>query len=190
MMSAMHTVSFEKAAEHLDRGGVGILPTDTVYGVVAALRHPHSVSRMFQVKPRDGKSGTIIAASIDDLVPYGVALEDLSALSAYWPGPISLVVAHQADEISQGRDTIAVRIPAGSALQQLLQVTGPLMTSSANMPGEPTANTIQEAFGYFRDTVDFYVDGGDLSDRKPSTIVQIESGKLSILRQGSVEIKE
>lgn len=186
----MQTISFEHAAQLLSDGQVGILPTDTVYGIVAPVRHPAAVTRLFQVKPRDGKPGTIIAASVDDLIPLGIARDDLAAVAGYWPGAISIVVAHQADTISQGLDTIAVRIPAGTALQQLLATTGPLMTSSANMPGEPTAQTIQEAIQYFGATVDFYVDGGDLSDRLSSTIVRPINTKLHILRPGSVQIKE
>lgn len=186
----MQLVSFERAAEQLARGDIGVLPTDTVYGVVAALRYPAAVTRLFRVKPRDGKPGTVIAASIEDLVPYGVARSDLQIVSRYWPGPISVVVNHQADEISQGKETIAVRIPEGEALQGLLRVTGPLMTSSANMPGEPTAESIDAAIDYFGDTVDFYVDGGSMAQRQPSTIVQVIDDELVVLRQGSVIIKE
>jgi tRNA A37 threonylcarbamoyladenosine synthetase subunit TsaC/SUA5/YrdC len=86
--------------------------------------------------------------------------------------------------------SLAVRIPAQSEIAELLQKTGPLITSSANHPGEPTANAVDEARKYFGDTVDFYVDGGDLSDHKPSTIIRIVDDAIEVIREGAVKIDE
>lgn len=85
---------------------------------------------------------------------------------------------------------LAVRIPADESLCSLLEVTGPLLTSSANHPSQPPANNLEEANNYFRDKVDFYVDGGDLSGRPASTVARFKDGQLEILRQGAVTIDE
>ena len=66
--------------------------------------------------------------------------------------------------------------------------TGPLITSSANQPGESPATTIQEAINYFGDSVDFYVDGGEIKDVLPSTIIRPSANGLEILRQGSISL--
>jgi tRNA A37 threonylcarbamoyladenosine synthetase subunit TsaC/SUA5/YrdC len=72
----------------------------------------------------------------------------------------------------------------------LLRDTGPLLTSSANHPGEPVAATIAEAQKYFGDKIDFYADGGDLSGRQSSTIIRIIDDAIEIIRQGAVKIDE
>ncbi|NBS69965.1 threonylcarbamoyl-AMP synthase, partial [bacterium] len=81
-----------------------------------------------------------------------------------------------------------VRVVADGMLQMFLQKTGPLLTSSANLPGESPANTLEEARAYFRDAVDFYVDGGDLSGRQSSTLIRVVNGKVEVLRQGSIRV--
>jgi L-threonylcarbamoyladenylate synthase len=86
--------------------------------------------------------------------------------------------------------SLAVRIPADKPLQKLLHQTGPLLTSSANHPGQPPANDIKAAEKYFGDEVDFYVDGGDLAGREPSTIIRIVDDAIEVLRQGAVKIEE
>ena len=75
-------------------------------------------------------------------------------------------------------------------LVRLLEKTGPLVTSSCNPPGEIPAIDIGEAVKYFGGDVDAYVDGGDLSDRKPSTLIRIIDDAIEIIREGSVKIDE
>ena len=62
------------------------------------------------------------------------------------------------------------------------------MTTSANLPAHPTATGIDEAFGYFGNAVDIYVDGGEIRDHQPSTIVRIDNGIVTILRHGATTI--
>jgi len=66
----------------------------------------------------------------------------------------------------------------------LLDITGPLVTSSANQPGERIANNIKEAYEHFGDKADFYINGGDLSNRLASTIIAIDETGLRVLRKG------
>jgi tRNA A37 threonylcarbamoyladenosine synthetase subunit TsaC/SUA5/YrdC len=88
-----------------------------------------------------------------------------------------------------GHNGLAVRLPAGEQLQALLTKTGPLLTTSANHPDEPTAATIQAARQYFNSNVDFYIDGGNLSGSVPSTIIGVVDDAVEVLRPGAVIIK-
>ncbi len=109
----------------------------------------------------------------------------------YWPNQISIIIPnHELTHIHLGVGSIAVRIPRDKYLTGLLRETGPLLTTSANHPGEPEAATIEQAQEYFGDSVDFYVDGGNLIDRKPSTVIRIVDDAVEILRAGAVSIKE
>lgn len=171
-------------------GAVGVIPTDTVYGVVARAADEAAVARLYQVKHRDHKPGTIIAANIDQLVELGIKRRYLKAVEQYWPGSVSVEIPHQVTYLHQGTGRQAFRIPDNADLQALLLQVGPLQTTSANEPGEAPANTIEEAKRTFGDKMDFYVDGGDLSANLPSTIIRIVDDAVEVVRQGAVHIDQ
>jgi L-threonylcarbamoyladenylate synthase len=180
-------------ADKFTPAAIGIIPTDTVYGVVARAADHEAVSRLYKLKSREHKPGTLIAAGIDQLVELGLKRRYLTAVQQFWPGAVSVIIPAADPALSylhQGKMTLAVRLPADKKLQRLLKQTGPLLTSSANPPGEPTATTIDQAKQYFGDQVDFYIDGDDLSDRQPSTLIRIIDDAIEVLRPGAVKIKE
>lgn len=173
----------------LKNGAVGVLPTDTIYGIVAAAGKPEAVARLYALKHREHKPGTVVAASIEQLVELGIKRRYLTAVKQFWPGAVSIETPHQLSYLHQGTGRQAFRIPADEILHKLLEQTGPLLTSSANQPGEPLANTVSEAQAYFGDQVDFYVDGGDLSGRPPSTLIRVVDDAIEVIRQGAVKVK-
>lgn len=181
-----------KCADQLQKpGAVGVIPTDTIYGLVARAGDEAAVARLYKLKRRETKPGTIIAASIEQLEELGLKHRYLKAVEQFWPGAISVIIPCSDPALAylhRGKMSLAVRLSADQNLQKLLKHTGPLVTSSANHPGEPPANTVTEARAYFGNEVDFYIDGGDLSDHKPSTIIRIIDDAIEIIRQGAVKI--
>ena len=164
--------TFDAAQESLMRPGtVGVIPTDTIYGVVARAADQEAVDRLYQLKKREHKPGTIVAANIEQLVNLGIKRRYLKAVEHLWPGPLSVEIPNTIDYLNQSTGRQAFRLPNDRVLTQLLLIVGPLLTTSANEPGKPTANTVDDAQLYFGESVDFYVDGGDLSGRLPSTII-------------------
>lgn len=186
-----HASHFAEIAASLRGGSVAVVPTDTVYGLVACASNPAAVKTLYELKHRVQKPGTVIAASIDQLVELGIPRRYLTAVAGYWPNPISVIVPStpELDYLDQGRDTLAVRIPADEQFRALLEETGPLMTSSANQPGEPEATTIAEAQAYFGEQVPLYVDG-DTRTGSPSTVIRVVDDAVEVLRQGAVQINE
>lgn len=173
-------------------GAVGVIPTDTVYGLVARASDKTAVQRLYDLKLREGKPGTIIAAGIDQLVELGLKARYLKAVEQFWPGAVSVVIpcGPELAYLHEGKYSLAVRIPDHPELLKLLEQTGPLLTSSANHPGESVANSLEEARKYFGERVDFYADGGDLSGHQPSTVIRIVDDAIEILREGAVKIQE
>lgn len=173
-------------------GDVGVVPTDTIYGLVADASNEAAVHRLYELKHRKGKPGTIIAASIEQLVHLGIPRRFVKAVEQFWPGAVSVIVPTemQLGYLHLGKFSLACRIPDSANIQALLEKTGPLMTTSTNHPDQPPATNIKQAQKYFGDKVDFYVDGGDLSNQKPSTIIRIVDDAVEIIRQGSVTIDE
>lgn len=187
-----NTITLDESATLLLNGGVGILPTDTVYGLVARARDTAAVDMLYTLKPREFKPGTLIAASVDQLVDLGFKRRYISVIEQYWPGPVSVVIpaGPELAYMHLGKGSFPVRIPNTPELVELLHQTGPLLTTSANHPDEPTATTITEAQAVFGNRVAFYVDGGDLSGRAPSTILRVVDDAVEVLREGAVKINE
>ena len=183
--------AFDAAAARLQQEGVvAILPLDTVYSLVARTVDPGAVERLYALKRREHKPGTLIAADIDQLAALGIKRRYLQAVASYWPNPISIVLpcGEELAYLHQGMQSLAVRVPDDEPLRAMLRQTGPLITSSANQPGEPPAATIAEAKRYFGDAVDYYMDGGDLSGRSPSTVIRVIDDAVEVIREGAVKI--
>ncbi len=186
-------MTLQQAATMLRKSGaVGVIPTDTVYGLVARAEDQVAVRRLYSLKQRENKPGTLIAASVDQLVSLGLTRRYLKAVEQFWPDSISIIIpcSPELAYLHQGKMSLAVRIPKDVILRTLLEESGPLLTSSANQPGKTPAATVAQAKTAFGDTVDFYVDGGNLSDRKPSTVIRIVDDAIEVIRPGAVTIDE
>lgn len=182
-------VIIDQAIELIKNGSVGVMPTDTVYGLVADARNEAAVTRMYSLKNRERKPGTLIAASTDQLISLGVPQEQIDKVAEWWPNSLSAVLIMNGNEyLHQGVGDIAMRVVKDETICAVLQQTGPLITSSANLPAQPGATTLDEAINYFGDSVDFYVDGGVRDHFLPSTIIKPIGDEITILRQGDITI--
>ena len=191
-MRIFTSISDPELVTMVKNGAVGVLLTDTVYGLVCRAADKTAVTRLYELKKREGKPGTIIAAKIQQLIDLGLRGRYLKPVESYWPNPLSVVIPcdDQTAYLHQGQHSLAVRIPAVTSLRNFLVQTGPLMTSSANAPGEPTAANLAEAQAYFGQRVDFYVDAGQAPEPVPSTVIRIVDDAVEVLRQGAVKINE
>jgi L-threonylcarbamoyladenylate synthase len=184
---------FYKVEKVLENGGVGVLPTDTLYGLVGSALSPKAVARIYQLKKRDPEKPLIILIkSLTDLKSFKIriGLKTSQILANYWPGKVSIILPCPSVEFNylhRGRKTLAFRLPDKNDLQNLLKTTGPLVAPTVNPEGLEPARTIKEAKAYFGDQVDFYLDQGRL-DSPPSTLIRTKGGKIEILRQGAVKI--
>lgn len=178
---------YKIAIKKLLNGGVGILPTDTLYGLVGRALSRKAFDRIFELKKRNLKSPFIILiSSLDDLKLFEIKINKNTEniLCKYWPGKISVILNCESEKFSylhMGTKTLAFRIPDKKDLIELLKQTGPLLAPSVNHPGEKEALTIEEAKAYFGEEVDFYLDEGKL-ESLPSTLIKMESGKIVVLR--------
>ncbi len=191
-MIVLKSVTDEAVVDKLRSGAVGVLPTDTLYGLVCAASNKESVARLYTLKNRDKEPGTLVAANIDQLTGLGIPRRYLTAVEQFWPGSVSIEIASHPslNYLDLGSFRLAVRIPSDPQVQGLLKQTGPLMTTSANLPGDPPATTIAQAQEIFGDKLDFYVVDGDLSNRQPSTLIRIVDDELQVVRQGAVQFND
>ncbi len=174
-------------ADILRGDGVGVLLTDTVYGIVGRAASAKAATRVIEAKGRKFKPGTLIAANIQQLIDLGLPADHIKVCQHFWPGPVSVVIpaGPELEYIHLGKNSIVVRIPDKPELVSLLETVGPLLTTSANLPDEPMINTIDDAQKLFGRRLNFYVDGGRLSAPVASTIISVD---IAVLRQGAVTI--
>lgn len=174
----------------LKKGGVGVIPTDTIYGIVGLAFSKEAVEQIYRLRKRDKKKLLIVLiGSFGDLRKFGVKVskEHLNILKILWlglarpsrkasAGAVSVILPTPSKKFSylhRGKKTIAFRLPRDKWLRNFLQKTGPLVAPSANISGKPPAETISQAKRYFGNKVDFYVDRGRRGG-KPSNIVELK----------------
>lgn len=180
-------MDWEKAERIIREGGIGVLPTDTLYGVVGSALNANTVTRIYEVRERDShKPLIVLISSVNDLTQLGIQVQGAQTefLKRYWPGAVSAILPCPAaafEYLHRGNQTLAVRLPAHKSLQELLTATGPIVAPSANPQGQPPAETADKARAYFDNTVDFYLDGGRLAGQ-PSTLVDLTGEQPKVLR--------
>ena len=185
------------AATHsVGSGQLVVLPTDTVYGVGADAFNPGAVASLLAAKGRgrDMPVPVLVGSwtTLQGLVTV-VAERTWSLVEAFWPGGLTLVVEHAPSlnwDLGDARGTVAVRMPLHPVAIELLELTGPLATSSANASGHPAAQTAQQAQDQLGDSVAVYLDGGPVASGIASTIVDVTGEVPRVLRAGAVSVDE
>jgi len=186
--------SYKEAAKILRSGGVGVLPTDTIYGLVGSAFSKKTVEKIYQLKGRDhSKPFIILLSGVEDLSRFDISPDDFTQgkLAEFWPGSVSVVLPCPLDEyeyLHRGEKTLAFRVPDSQGLRDFLKETGPLVAPSVNPQGEEPAKNAEEARKYFSKEADFYIDGGELQS-EPSTLVRIQDRAITVLRQGRRRVK-
>lgn len=181
------------AVEVLRGGGVVAIPTDTVYGLAAAMDVPGAIDRLFAAKARPTERAiAVLLADLDQAQAIGRLSPSARVLgAALWPGGLTLVVEQRRERalpsaLTGGRATIGVRVPDHSAPRAIARALGPLPTTSANVSGEPellTAGAIEDRLG---DRIELILDGGPAPGGRPSTVVDVTVDPPRILREGAI----
>jgi|AntAceMinimDraft_13_1070369.scaffolds.fasta_scaffold05763_4 L-threonylcarbamoyladenylate synthase len=180
----------KKIIDTIKKGGLAIIKTDTLYGIITSVHEKKAVAKVYRIKKRDPeKSMIVLASSIYQIETItGVLDQDLKEkLRKYWPGPYSIILPINGPStikyVHKSTKDIAFRIPNKNNLLQILEETGPVIAPSANQEGLPPAQNVIEAKAYFGDTIDVYVDEGDVNDVSPSQLIKIlPDGNIEILR--------
>jgi tRNA threonylcarbamoyl adenosine modification protein (Sua5/YciO/YrdC/YwlC family) len=177
----------------LERGGVVVLPTDTVYGLAALATDAVATNRLFAVKGRTADVPlAVLCASVDQALALadpqdGPAVATVAA--RWWPGPLTLVLPRRAGlslHLGEPHDTIGLRVPDDELIQAVAGRVGPIAATSANRHGRPTAATALEAREQLGDGVDLVIDGGRI-ERHSSTVIDATTEPWRVLREGPLD---
>jgi L-threonylcarbamoyladenylate synthase len=186
--------AIEAAAEAVQRGGLVVLPTDTVYGIGADAFDHDAVQALLDAKGRGREmpppvlisAATTLDALATKLPSYVAALTE-----AFWPGPLTLVCEQQPSltwDLGDARGTVAVRMPDHAVALALLERTGPLAVSSANLSGLPAATEAAAAEGMLGKSVEVVLDAGPSPSQEASTILDVRGEIPDVLRPGALSL--
>ena len=184
------------ASMAIQRGDLVVLPTDTVYGVAADAFDATAVADLLDAKGRGRdmpppvlvSSPATLDALARDIPAFARALVD-----AFWPGPLTLVCRQQTSlmwDLGDNRGTVAVRMPDHDLAREILERTGPLAVSSANLTGLPAATDAEQAEDMLGDRVAVVVDDGESPVGEASTIVDATSAQGRVLRHGALSLEQ
>jgi L-threonylcarbamoyladenylate synthase len=171
-------------------GEIGVLPTDTIYGIVCDAKNKESVEKIYTLRKRNREKPLIILlSSVDQIEQFDITLDDDSydMLNRIYPAKLTVMIHHTSNPrfecLYQQSPYLAFRIPLHEELRDLIKLSGPIVAASANTQGMPPSENIIQAQDYFTDKINFYVDGGIIKSN-PSTIVVLEMNNFSVVRQG------
>lgn len=186
----------EAASLAIQRGRLVVLPTDTVYGVAADAFDPDAVQRLLDAKGRGREmpppvlvgSATTLDALATRVPAYVRALTD-----SFWPGALTLVCHQQPSlqwDLGETRGTVAVRMPDHDVARELLDRTGPLAVSSANLTGQEAAVDADAAMEMLGESVAVVIDAGSSPGAVPSTILDVTGDRPRMLRAGAIAVAD
>jgi len=190
--SAVRAGAIEAAAHSIAAGQLVVLPTDTVYGVAADAFDSAAVASLLAAKGRGRDMPVpVLVGSWSTIQGLVTHVDDRTSnlVEAFWPGALTLVVEHAPSlswDLGDARGTVALRMPLHPVAIELLETTGPLAVSSANVSGQPPAVTAAEARDQLGDAVAVYLDGGPSMTGVASTIVDVTGEVPKILRAGAI----
>ena len=183
-----------EAAGLLRQGGTVAFPTETVYGLGADAANTAAVERVFAATGRPSDNPLIVhiadRSQLEGIVlPYGEIARKL--MERFWPGPLTLVLPARPGAVSPrvtaGLDTVAVRMPAHPIALRLIAAAGcPVAAPSANRSGRPSPTRAEHVRGDLAGRIDGLVDGGAADVGLESTVVEIDDGRIRVLRPGGV----
>ncbi|MGH3054420.1 MAG: L-threonylcarbamoyladenylate synthase [Gaiellaceae bacterium] len=183
------------AAEAVLRGGVIAFPTDTLYGLGCSLFDVEAVAMLARLKRRD-PSLAVISLIPEARQAWGLAAEigpvAERLIARYWPGPLSLIFRAAPivpPRVRGAGGTVALRCPNDTLCQKLLaRIGGPVVSSSANLSGQPPAQSAEEVLRIFGNQLDLVLDGGPKQGGQASTLVDVSGARPRLLRAGALDV--
>jgi len=181
------------AVQALKGGGVIVFPTETLYGLGADALNDAAVEKVFQLKGRDPRNPIPVLVADQEMLHALVAKVPTTAqklMERYWPGPLTLVLPGRKNipkPLCNPTGRVGVRISSQSIATLLVKGLGrPLTATSANPSGKEPARTLQESNTYFAHRVELFVDGGTLTSKSGSTVVEAMEDSIKIIREGEI----
>lgn len=175
----------------IKQGAVVAVPTDTVYGIACDVFNPKAIDQIYEIKGRERtKAIPVLMGEFSqfETISKSFSPSAKKLASVFWPGALTLVVKKNQNlpENLSVFPTVGIRIPDHDWLRELLNSTGPLAATSANLSGEKSPTTPEQVMDQLAGRIELIIDGGRCEGGIPSTVVDTTSNSIKILRQGGI----
>ena len=196
MLNKLFSGQIERGISILKQGGLVAFPTDTVYGLGACADSQQAVARGYQVKERPRNMALpLLLAHTSQISEVAYPVPPVAWLLAdkFLPGALTIVLPKSnsvLDIVTGGGSTVAVRIPAHPVPVALVEDLGPIVGTSANLSGKPSALTADEVCSQFGDKIDLVIDGERCPGDRESTLVDVTGEVPVVLREGAISREE
>lgn len=196
MIKASDPEAPRRAASVVERGGVIIYPTETLYGIGALASSEKSAEKVFDIKGRPhGSPIPVLGRDItmlERLVEFNKTAASLA--EEFWPGPLTLVLKDKGNLpplITAGTGKAAVRVSAHPFVIRLFnELDSPVTSTSANPSGGLNLLEFKEIFDTFNGKVELIIDSGNIPPSKGSTVVDATTIPPGIIREGDITFRD
>lgn len=188
--------AIKKANDYLNQEELVVFPTETVYGVGALVNYPAAVKKIFTAKERPAGSPLLVHISkFEQALTLVLEFppEALRLAESYWPGPLSLILPAREsipEVVRGGSPTVGLRMPSHPVARQLIDVSGPLAATSANLSGRPSPVMADDVKADLDGRVSVVLDAGPTGSGLESTVLDLSSPDYCIMRLGGVTVEE
>ncbi|HSX57927.1 MAG TPA: L-threonylcarbamoyladenylate synthase [Candidatus Saccharimonadales bacterium] len=185
----------EKAAEVLNRGGLVIFPTETVFGIGCLINNKETVARLYRLKKREESQPTLALVKNLEMAQSWVEFNGkaLELVESFWPGPLTIALPcrkNVSEELLGPGNSLAVRVSSNTFIKELFElIDQPLLAPSANFKGEQAPRKLSEIDKSLASKVD-YVVPVEPEGAQPSTIISFAGSGYNIVREGSISKKQ
>ena len=184
----------EKATQIINQGGIAIFPTDTVYGIGCNPYNIDSVRKIYEIKSRDISMSLPVLVYSKEIAKRITFFDEFTEkiIERFWPGPLTIILKLTDANLKKSlnlTDKIAIRVPNHKCTLELLKNCNFLVGTSANISGHSSFTDPDECIKNIQN-YDVFIDGGTISSKGESTIIEIENETIKILREGSLSQEE
>ena len=184
----------KRIVQTIEKGGIVVFPTDTVYGIGCNPYNAKAVKKIYKIKSRTKlKSLPVLAYSLD-IVKKIVLIDQFTEkiIEKYWPGPLTLILTLTDEKLKKSlnlENKIAIRIPDSECTLKLLEKCRLLVGTSANISGNSSYTNPNDCIKNVKN-YDMFLNGGIITSKGESTIIEIEKEKIKMIREGALKIKD
>lgn len=179
--------------EIINKGGIVIFPTETVYGIGTNGLDANAVKKLYNIKKRPlNKPISLLVSDFDMInkITRNITKKEYELMEKFFPGPLTIILNKKdivPDIVTANTDTVGIRMPSNEITRKLIQYAGvPIAAPSANISGEPSNTNLDNLINIFKNDVDYYIDGGECKIGTASTIIKVIDEVPYILRKGNI----
>lgn len=181
----------------LEKGGIIIYPTDTVYGIGCDITNPKAIEKIYKIRGLDPKKAhlSFICYDLTDISQYTKPFNTkiFRIVKRALPGPYTFIfnaTTQVPKLLSSKKKTVGIRVPDNNIIREIVKQLGrPIVTTSIRDDDEIIEYSTDPELIHekYENTVDLVIDGG-YGDNTPSTVVDVSSGDVEVIREGKGEV--